>query len=142
MTEVLDLVQSSGQTEPEVAKGRLAPSLAERLEERSVLMFPDWIQPFLSPSKSAVAKLLRRHPLAALVARLDGGHYAFHRPPQVALASPTQQGQVENFITQEVDAIVVIPVDVLKPLRSPAYEAGASEGGLRALWKSKIADMA
>ncbi|MEL7465144.1 MAG: pyridoxamine 5'-phosphate oxidase family protein [Pseudomonadota bacterium] len=40
------------------------------------------------------------------------------------------------------NAIVVIPVDVLKPLRSPAYEAGASEGDLRALWKTKIADMA
>lgn len=39
------------------------------------------------------------------------------------------------------NALVVIPVDRVKPLRSPAYETGATEAELRALWKSKIADM-
>ena len=39
------------------------------------------------------------------------------------------------------NAIVVIPVDVLKPLRSPAYETGAAEADLRKLWESKIAEM-
>jgi general stress protein 26 len=40
-----------------------------------------------------------------------------------------------------INAVVVIPVEELKPLQSPAYEVGADEAGLRASWKDKIAGM-
>ena len=36
------------------------------------------------------------------------------------------------------NAFVVIPVTECKPLQSPAYEAGASEAALTALWLEKI----
>ena len=39
------------------------------------------------------------------------------------------------------NAIVVIPVDIVKPFQTPAYETGATEAELRALWKSKVADL-
>lgn len=39
------------------------------------------------------------------------------------------------------NAIVVITVDEVRPLRSPAYESGTTEAEFRALWKSKIMEM-
>ncbi|MEM7267671.1 MAG: pyridoxamine 5'-phosphate oxidase family protein [Pseudomonadota bacterium] len=44
-------------------------------------------------------------------------------------------------LTVMFNAIVIVPCDEVKPLRSPAYELGTTEPEFRALWKSKIAEM-
>ncbi|MGB0506584.1 MAG: pyridoxamine 5'-phosphate oxidase family protein [Pikeienuella sp.] len=54
---------------------------------------------------------------------------------------PLFRAHWDDALLAMINAVVVIPVEELKPLQSPAYEAGAVEADLRAAWKDKIAGM-
>lgn len=61
--------------------------------------------------------------------------------PALDALMPLFRAHWDDDLLSMVNAAVVIPVEELKPLQSPVYEAGGEEGALRASWKEKIAGM-
>ena len=49
--------------------------------------------------------------------------------------------EIWGDLVDQFNAIIMVPCDAVKPLRSPAYEFGATEAELRAQWKQKIMDL-
>ena len=73
--------------------------------------------------------------------RIRGAAQVVERGAAFDALLPAFRPHWDDDLLAMFNVIVTIACDELRPVRSPAYETGATEAELRTLWKSKIAEM-